>query len=793
MSRTSHILAVLMLALTIAASTAASAVVQAAVTTSLGVPDPAGLLNIEPLRDLPGRGAVVFNESYPNYLRLRDRRPDAFTAVACVIQSVVGWDDGDEVRPLQASRVTASFFDVAGVRPVAGQPFTEADDGPTPSPVAVINYRLWQQAFAGDPQAIGKTIRLAGVPHTVLAVMPASFGIPAPTDVWTPLGNPLSYVQPAARIFNVFARLRPGESMAKVDGLMADLTRLTLSEDSVNNRDYRYRARPLRDALVGTAAPVIWLVQIGAALLFVLAVSNVWSLFLAMVIERSAETAVRRALGASTLDIVWLLVRRSLAIAIPAGVMGAVLAGAVMPLVRQLRPDPTLGFLLSAARIDTGALAMSMALTLVATIGIVLLPAWHAIRQPAVTAIGSMARGGTLSRPAARWLRALVAVQTTITVVVLFAAVVSGVSFWKQSQIDDGFDSKGRTVARVILPDARYGTHPVRTEFARRLTDALGQVRDIASFGFTTTLPVGDVLWGGRFFPELPDGSTPTEPITLHLRRISAGYLQTIGIPLKRGRYLDAHDDEKAPPVAIISQAAAERLFAGQDALGKRVRRFTSPGADTPTIEVVGIAGDTMDAGYAAPIGEAIYVPYAQMSAARMSIVVRPRGNEDAAIAGVRRALKQVDPTIALNDVASLQALVDDARSIPRLQMLLLTVFAVVALGLTSLGSYGVMSQLVASRQRELAVRLAIGATPLRVRAMVLGQNARLALIGIALGILASWQAGKLLAPLLFGVSSTSPGALAVVAIITLAVTAGAAFVPAARAARIDVTRRLRT
>src|SRR6187401_1231884 len=152
MSRTSHALAILMLGLTIAASTAASAVVQAAVTTSLGVPDPAGLLNIEPLRDLPGRGAVIFNESYPNYLRLRDRQFEAFTAVTCVIQSVVGWDDGAEVRPVQASRVTASFFVVAGVKPLAGQPFTEAHDGPTPAPVAVISYRLWQQACAGDPQ-----------------------------------------------------------------------------------------------------------------------------------------------------------------------------------------------------------------------------------------------------------------------------------------------------------------------------------------------------------------------------------------------------------------------------------------------------------------------------------------------------------------------------------------------------------------------------------------------------------------------------------------------------------------
>ena len=399
MSRTTQVLAVLMLAVTIAATTAASAVVQAAVTTSLGVPDPAGLLNIEPLRELPGRGAVVFNESYPNYLRLRDRKFGAFSEVSCVLQSVVGWDDGGEVRPLQASRVTASFFVVAGVAPLMGQPFAEVHDGPTPAPVAVISHRLWQQAFAGSAQAVGKSIRLAGVPHTVLAVMPANFGIPAPTDVWTPLGNPMAYLQPTSRIFNVFARLRPGESMARAGAMMADFTRFTVTEDGVNNRDFYYRARPLRDALVGSSGPVIWLVQIGAVLLFVLAVSNVWSLFLAMVIERSGETAVRRALGASTRDIIGLLVRRSLAIAVPAGIIGALLAWVLLPMIQQLRPNPALGFLLAGARVDAGVLATLIALTLIATVGIVLLPAWHAVRQAPVTVIGSASRGGTLSRP----------------------------------------------------------------------------------------------------------------------------------------------------------------------------------------------------------------------------------------------------------------------------------------------------------------------------------------------------------------------------------------------------------
>jgi ABC-type antimicrobial peptide transport system permease subunit len=247
--------------------------------------------------------------------------------------------------------------------------------------------------------------------------------------------------------------------------------------------------------------------------------------------------------------------------------------------------------------------------------------------------------------------------------------------------------------------------------------------------------------------------------------------------------------------VAIVSRAAAERLWPGRDPIGQRLRRFATAHTDAPPLEVVGIAGDTMDAGYASPAGETIYVPFAQQSVARLSMVVRPRAgaaNAGAAVAAVRNALKHVDSTVAANDIAPLQSLVDDERAIQRLQMALLTGFALVAVGLAALGSYGVMSQFVASRRRELAVRLAVGATPRRVGGMVFAEHARLALVGIVLGLAASWQVGRFIAPLVFGISSTSPVALAAVGAMTLLATSGAIIVPAMRAAFVDATRGIR-
>lgn len=789
MSATTRILSIVILAVTIAATTVAAAVVRAAVLAGLGVPDNSRLLNIEPLRDLPGRGPVVFFETWPNYLRLRDARPEAFANVTCVQQSVIGWDDRGEMRPLQAARVTASFFDTAGVLPQFGQPFGATDDSPTPAPAVVISHRIWTEAFAADRDAIGRAIRLGGVLHTVVGVMPASFTVPVAVDVWLPLGTPT--VQPSARIFSVYARLRGDASLERANAIMADFTRRTIADDSVVNRDFRYRARPLVDALVDTAGPAIWLVQAGALLLFVLAVSNVWSLFVSWAVERRHETAVRRALGASGRHLIWLYVRRSLGLAIPAAVLGAIAAAAVLPLVRSLQPNPQLGPLLASARLDPWTLATAVGLAVIAALAIGLVPGWYACRQDAAAGLNAASRGASLSRSAARFQRGVVFVQASLAVVVLFAAVVSGVSFWKLASVPDGFDAADRVIVRLVMPDSLYPTHDKRALFATRLREAVAEEPEAATFAFTTTLPVGDLRWGGRFFPEPPGGEVARDALTLHFRRISPGYFAAIGIPLRNGRDFDGRDHSTSPLVAIVSRAAADRLWPGADPVGKRLRRYNVP-ADAPPLEIVGVTGDTVDGGYNAPPGETVYVPFSQSSVGQMSMVIRPRTDAATAVAGIRRAVKKVDPALAVSGIAPLDAIVSDARVIPRLQMILLTLFGAIAISLTALGSYGVMTQMVASRQREFAVRLAVGATPRRLGGMVLGQNARLAFAGIIVGLVAAWQIGRLLEPIVFGISASSPMALAAVAIITLLVTLAATMAPAARAAAADVTRGLR-
>ena len=421
---------------------------------------------------------------------------------------------------------------------------------------------------------------------------------------------------------------------------------------------------------------------------------------------------------------------------------------------------------------------------------VALLTAWGAIRADARASgvnVAASARGASPSRGAARWQRGLVLTQHVFTVVIVFAGVLSGLSLWHLAQVSTGFESSGRAVARVALTSDRYAAHSARAAFGTRLLDALAQQPELADAGFTTTLPVSDVLWGGRYLPMLGDGLLARDPVTLHYRRISPGYLRTMGIAIEEGRDFDSRDAVGGQLVAIVSRATADHFFPGADAIGQPLHRF-QPGATTapPVLTVVGVTRNVMDAGVTGPIGEAVYVPFAQASYTQISVVGRARSTPDAALASIRRAVQAVDPTVAAFDTASLQELTEDATAIPRLQTWLLVSLAAIALALTALGTYGVISQHVGSRRRELATRLALGATSRGLRGLVLADSLRLAVLGTGIGAGGSWLAGHAFTPLVFGVSATSPHVLILVAGGVLALATVATAAPAFRAGRVD-------
>ncbi len=776
---------VLTLGLALSANTVVFSVLKAFLFSSLGVAHAERVYVISATRDLPGRGAVQFNEAYPNYRLLRERQ-HAFASLTAAYQSDTNWDDNGETRRLQSTAATADFFAVMGAQPLLGRAFTAKEEGPKPAPVVLISHALWQGTFGGTPDIIGRGIRLNGTLHTVIGVMPAGFAQPVPTEIWLPFDLPPNFWTSVvgARQLVVMGRLADGAGPSTVAQEMRALTPVIAASNAANKDSY-YTAQPLRDNLLGNAGAIIVFVQAGAGVLLLLAISNLSSVLVAWAFERQHETAVRLALGANSWRIARQFLVQSVTLLGLSGLLGCSLAALVLPAVRQLNPNANLASFLANVQLDAGALGFTAAVVAVAGLIAGLLPVWHSRRTDLVDSLKAVSRGATLTPAALRWQKGMVLLQAAIAVIILAAATLVGLSFRNLSRIDGGFQFAHRLVARVQLPDPAYTAPVAKAAFLRAFESNLAREPELVGTGVGAPLPVGDGIFGAQTFVQQPSGDFPQDPSLFQIRRSSTSYLTAIGIPLLRGRQFDQRDQSDSPPVVIVSKALADRYWPGENPLGKRLRRASGQ----VVMEIVGVAGNVMDAGFSSPPAETIYVPFFQWPVRKLTIVAQPRTTNEAAIAAVRRALKATDANLAVYDVDSLERLTHEANALPRLQMTLLLVFAAIAIAITALGSYGVMSQLVTNRERELAVRLAVGASPDALWRDVLWQNARLSLGGIALGVTAAWLLGGLMQSFVFGIAPRSIGVLAAVAGVTLLLTFIATLVPAWRAAHVDVRK----
>jgi predicted permease len=781
------LVAVLTMASALAVNTSALAVLRAFLFSGLGVPEPDRLVNIAPIRELPGRGEVVFSDAYPNYTLIRDTKR-AFDDVAVVLQNVVSWRQGVDVRALQNTKASASFFTTIRVNPMLGRAFTAEEEGPSPAPVVVLSHTLWTGAFARDSSVVGRVITLDGIPTTIIGVMPEGFVQPAPTDVWQPFDLPPAQrsVISGGRILAIFGRIADGMSREAALAETAEFTRRTHAASAADNREYRYRMQTLREQLLTGADSTVLLVQTAAASLLLLAILNLVSLLVAWGFERNQEMAVRLALGGGRSQIVRLLVAQS-ALIVGAGlVVGIGLAHALLAAVRQLDLGPQLGFFLRQARVDGTVLLISVPIAVVVAVAAGVLPAMVNRRQGLASALRSSNRSASHSSAALRLQRAMVVAQASLSVVVLASAAVVGLSFRNLLAVPDGFAASNRVVTRVILPDESYPTHARRAAFADALLAALAREPGLQAHAFTSTLPVGDVRWGGRFFVPDQNEAIVGDPALFHFRRVSPEYFRAMDIDLLRGRHFTARDDSASTRVAIISRAVAEQYWPNADPVGKRLYRAGTGSAPPVPFEIVGVVGDAMDGGYEAPRGQAVYVPFAQVSINRLSIVVESRAGTVDAIAAIRRAVRDADPLLAATGVTTLESLVSAANALSQLRAAILLVFASAALMIAGLGAYGVMRQLVANRERELALRLVFGAVPSDLAKEVLLQVARLTVPGVLVGLAGAWMAASLLHTFVFGIDARSAPVLAGVSIGVLALASLAALPSVLRAMRLD-------
>lgn len=780
---------VLTMALALAANTAVFSVLKAFVFSGLGFPEPERVVNVWTVRHIDGRGPVNFLDAHVNIQLLRETTR-FWESMGAVFGVDLNWqqDDG-EARRVPGARAQAEFFRVMGVQPALGRLFTREEEGPKAAPVAVIGASLWRSAFHAAPDVLGRPIRLNGVPHTIVGVLPEGFAQPSNTEIWLPYDLPVAMWTNVvgARNVNNYARLAPGQTVATANEELRGFV-ARAREAQPDNRDWTWTVQPLREALLGGADRTILFVQVGAGVLLLLAITNLASLLLAWAAERQRETAVRMALGASAWQLTRQFLAQSLLLVGLGGAAGLGLAAAALPIAQRLNPNRALAAFLTDLQLDLGTLGFAGVLVLGTGLLAGLLPAWQARRISFLEALRSETRGASLSREGLRWQQAMIVVQGAVSVLILTGAALAAVGFARLNRVDLGFRTENRVAFQLQFPDPAYAAHPTRVEFVRRLEQNLANESAVRSFAFTGSLPVGDRGWGGAFVPQRANGEFDRDPTVLHFRRVTPGYLRTMGTPLLEGRLLDIRDDADAPHVAVVSKSTADKFWPGVSALGRKLRRTADRNA--PLVEVVGVVGNVRDAGVLQGEADAIYMPWEQVSMTRGWVVLEGPDTRELFAAG-RRALAATAPDVAAYNPGTLDHFASQATALPRLQMALLGVFALVATGITALGSYGVMSQLVANRQKEMAIRAALGASRGEVLRLVLGQNARLAAAGAVIGLGAAWLAARWAQSAVAGFPGDVGWPFAAVTVLVLALTQAASFIPARRAAGVEVQKAL--
>jgi putative ABC transport system permease protein len=723
--------------------------------------------------------------SYGTFAELRERR-GAFESLAGVDYNgawSMAAEVGEVTTTLHGGIVAGDFFGVLGVKPVLGRVLSAADDMVGGPHVLVISYGLWRRVFGGDPHVLGKTLRLKGVAHTIVGVLPQGFEYPRGAEFWTTLALQVpEWESPGTQMaLDLVGRLRPGA--APVDALEELNTALPLLVPEA--RDWRAVLHPLTDMIVGDVRPGILVLSAAALLVLTLASINVGGLLLVRGGARAREFAIRSAVGAGQARVVRQLLTETLVLASIGAVAGVLLAAWVVHVFPAIAPPelPRVDEL----RIDAAALGFALSASLVAAVVGGLVPA----RGVARADLNQVLRAGTQPVSVSSWRMIAVVGQIGLALLVLAGAGLLTRSLVLLARVDMGFPTEGLVFVRPWIPPAKYP----RTQQVRDLVDQL--VRRVqASPGVVTVSPVTHLpfsLTGGIDVSYSADGqdaqAAAANPL-LDYVSVGPDYFRTLGLEIQRGRGLSAQDRAGSPLVVVVSEAVARHNWPGQDAIGRRLK-FGPPDDPSPSRTVVGVVDDTRYRDLL-NVRASVYVPDLQpldpdqVFFVPTILVIRSPLTLEALLPSVRTAIKEIDPDVPVISAASMNGLLTRELGRPRFTTTLLDVFASLALLLAVTGLYGVMGTHVTQRTREMGIRMALGADAATVALQVVRQGMKLALVGAALGVGAALAGTRLLASLLFGVGPADPLTLSAATLLLLLAALGACYLPARRATRVD-------
>jgi putative ABC transport system permease protein len=781
--------AILVLALGIGANTAIFSVVNAVLIRPLPYSDPgriAMVYHVPPQKSFPG--SKIFAVSPANYLDWQ-KQSNVFDAMSIFHFTTMTLTGRDQPEAVQGLVVSSEFFQVLGVTPMKGRAFTSEEDTSGHGNVVVLSYPFWQSHFGADPTVIGKNLTFNGLPYSIIGVMPAHFHFFYQGEYFVPLG----WTDKERAVRNnhnylVIARLKRGVSLQQAEAEMNTISSRLEQAYPEDDKGWGATVVPLREDLVGDVRPAL-LVLVGAvAFVLLIACANVANLVLAKTLGRRKEIAIRTALGASWLRVIQHTLAETLLLSAAGGALGLLVAHGGIALIVAFFGDklPQTG----PVGLDTKVLGFTLGLSILAGVLAGLAPAWRLARTNVNEAL-KQGTGRTAADSGGRATRnILVVCEVGMSLVLLIGAGLMIRTLRALHDVKPGVDPHNVLTFRVTLPREKYSKPEQQLNFYKQLVERVSSLPGVESAGTIDALPFTN---DGSTQPVAIEGRPAVEfamQPEVAVRTISPGYLRALRIPLLAGRDFSETDTLESPGAIVISESTAREFWPNENPIGKRLTLSFYP---EKVREVIGVAGDVKFRGPDSRKSLAtVYVPLAQITFWNQAMVVRTARDPASSASAMAAAVHQQDPDQPLSDVRTMDDILADSLSQQRFSMLLLASFAGLALVLAAVGIYSVLAYAVRQRQREIGIRLALGAQLNDVLRMVVAEGMRPALIGVALGLAGAFVLKRTISSLIFGVSESDPLTFLSVSVLLAMVALVASILPAYRATKVDPMRALR-
>jgi putative ABC transport system permease protein len=789
------IVATIALALGIGANTAIFSVVNAVLLRPLPFANPEQLMQVweSDTSNVLVRGSA----SYPNFADWRDQN-NVFERLASYHSNdFILTGRGDSAR-LQGAVVNADLFPLLGATPVLGRTFLPAEDNPGESRVVLLSQQLFQQRFNADPKIVGQPVTLDGRSYTVVGVMPSEFQFPIqnePVELWTTVASiregkdPVSN-QRGAHFLRVIGRLKPGVSKEQAQAEMTAISARLEQQYPDANLHRTSSVEPTLESLVGDIRPALLILLGAVGCVLLIACANVANLLLARAMTRHKEMAIRSALGASRMRVVRQLLTESVLLSLTGGLLGLFLAvwwsDLLIALGKQNIPRAL------HVGVDWRVLGFTLLVSVLTGVVFGLVPAIHSSKTELTESLKDGGRGSGEGARRNGVRSVLVVVELAIAVVLLVGAGLLIQSLWRLRQVTPGFNPENVLTLVVGIPEVKYPTGAKQTQFFQDLSKRIETLPGVKSSSSVMPLPLSGNRFGISFEIDGRPVAKGEEP-SADFFAIGDDYFKTMEIAIIKGRVFEARDSKQAPGVVIVNQAFARKFFPNEDPIGKRIKPGISTDEDEPAMrEIIGVVADVRNRNLTSDWRPGYFVPQTQMPFDQMTMVVKTTSDPHSLINSIQNEVHGMDQEVPVFNVKTMDEHIATTVAAPRFNATLLMIFAAVALILTIVGLYGVMSYSVAQRTNEIGIRMALGAQTSDVLRLIVSQGFKLVLIGLAFGLAGALALTRVISSLLFGVTTKDPLTFAAVAVLLALVALLACYIPARRAARLDPLRALR-